>query len=59
MPVFAPFLGAIIGTMIYQVMVGFHVEGEIRDQKSAAEENVRLTNVASNDNSLKATKEMQ
>ncbi|KAM8760355.1 aquaporin-3a [Acanthopagrus schlegelii] len=57
-PIFAPFLGAIIGTMIYQVMVGFHMEGEVRDQKSAAEENVRLTNVTSKDNSKEATKEM-
>lgn len=58
-PVFAPFLGTIVGVMIYQLMVGFHVEGEVRDQKEATEqENVRLANVHSNDNSKEATKEM-
>lgn len=57
-PVFAPFLGTIIGVMIYQLMVGFHVEGEERDRREAREENVRLTNVHANDNSKEATKEI-
>ncbi|XP_061584957.1 aquaporin-3a [Cololabis saira] len=58
-PIFAPFLGAIIGTIIYQVMVGFHVEGEARDNRERAEEeSVRLTNVNSNANSKEGTKEM-
>lgn len=48
-PIFAPFLGTIIGVMIYQLMVGFHVEGEARDKKRTEEENVRLTNVTAND----------
>uniref|UniRef100_A0A3B4UZQ4 Aquaporin-3 n=1 Tax=Seriola dumerili TaxID=41447 RepID=A0A3B4UZQ4_SERDU len=43
-PIFAPFLGTFIGVIIYQLMVGFHVEGEIRDKKTLEEENVRLTN---------------
>uniref|UniRef100_A0A3B4V0M7 Aquaporin-3 n=1 Tax=Seriola dumerili TaxID=41447 RepID=A0A3B4V0M7_SERDU len=55
-PIFAPFLGTFIGVIIYQLMVGFHVEGEIRDKKTLEEENVRLTNV--NANNAKATKEM-
>lgn len=50
MPTFTPFLGTIIGVIIYQLMVGFHVEGEVRDRKSREEENLHLTNV-SNDNS--------
>lgn len=59
MPVFAPFLGTIIGVMIYQLMVGFHQEGEARDLKSAEEEeNVRLTNVAANDKTKDTSKEM-
>ena len=58
MPIFAPFLGTIIGVMIYQMMVGFHVEGEVRDRNSKEQENVRLTSVAANDNSKEATKEM-
>ncbi|XP_044052642.1 aquaporin-3a isoform X2 [Siniperca chuatsi] len=57
-PIFAPFLGTIIGVIIYQLMVGFHVEGEARDKKSRAQENVRLTNVTANDNSKEATKEV-
>ncbi|KAG8012113.1 Aquaporin-3 [Nibea albiflora] len=58
-PLLAPFIGTVIGVIIYQLMVGFHVEGEIRDQKSTEQENVRLTNVTSNDNSKdKENKEM-
>uniref|UniRef100_A0A3Q0REZ5 Aquaporin-3 n=1 Tax=Amphilophus citrinellus TaxID=61819 RepID=A0A3Q0REZ5_AMPCI len=58
-PIFAPFLGALIGVIIYQLMVGFHTEGEARDKTDGtAQENVRLTNVASKDNSKEASKEM-
>ncbi|KAM6931444.1 aquaporin-3a [Xenentodon cancila] len=58
-PIFAPFIGAIIGTIIYQVMVGLHVEAEARDAKERMEEeSVRLTNINSNANSKEATKEM-
>ncbi|XP_054629142.1 aquaporin-3a isoform X2 [Dunckerocampus dactyliophorus] len=57
-PVFAPFLGTIIGVIIYQMMVGFHEEGEVRDQRAAEEESVRLTNVGTNDKSKEATKQV-
>ncbi|XP_061673179.1 aquaporin-3-like isoform X3 [Syngnathoides biaculeatus] len=58
-PVFAPFLGTIIGVIIYQMMVGFHEEGEVRDRRNAeAEESVRLTNVVANDKSKEATKQV-
>lgn len=44
--------------MIYQLMVGFHMEGEVRDRKEITEqETVRLTNVTSKDNSREAVKE--
>uniref|UniRef100_A0A3Q3QHJ8 Aquaporin-3 n=1 Tax=Monopterus albus TaxID=43700 RepID=A0A3Q3QHJ8_MONAL len=43
-PIFVPFIGTIIGVLVYQLMVGFHVEGEVRDRKSSEQENVRLTN---------------
>uniref|UniRef100_A0A673Z249 Aquaporin 3a n=1 Tax=Salmo trutta TaxID=8032 RepID=A0A673Z249_SALTR len=43
-PIFAPFLGAIIGVVVYQLMVGFHQEGEVRDRKSQ-EERVKLANM--------------
>lgn len=59
-PIIAPFIGAVIGVMVYQLMVGFHVEGEARDRKTPKPENerVRLTNVATNDNSKEGTKDM-
>lgn len=52
-PIIAPFIGTIIGVMIYQLMVGFHVEGEARDRKKMQEEeeNVRLTSVNTNNTS--------
>ncbi|RVE68307.1 hypothetical protein OJAV_G00090790 [Oryzias javanicus] len=46
-PIFAPFLGTIVGAMIYQLMVGFHVEGEVRDKQEEEDKKVRLTNVTS------------
>ncbi|KAK9522625.1 hypothetical protein VZT92_019075 [Zoarces viviparus] len=55
-PVFAPFLGTIVGVIIYQVMVGFHVEGEVRDNEGLKEENVQLTDVADNDKTNDKTK---
>ncbi|KAF7200075.1 aquaporin-3-like [Nothobranchius furzeri] len=49
-PIIAPFIGAIIGTVIYQLMVGIHVEGEAREKKERAEgENVRLANANKKD----------
>lgn len=43
--------------MIYQLMVGFHVEGDVRDKQEEEHENVHLTNVTTNENSKNA-KEM-
>lgn len=58
-PIFAPFLGSIIGVVIYQLMVGFHTEGEARDKKQGTvQENLQLANVASSNNSKEATKEI-
>ncbi|KAJ3604598.1 hypothetical protein NHX12_029338 [Muraenolepis orangiensis] len=50
-PIFAPFLGTIIGVIVYQMMVGFHIEGNVRDQQELDERNerVHLTNVTTND----------
>ncbi|CAG5922322.1 unnamed protein product [Menidia menidia] len=53
-PILAPFLGTIVGVIIYQMMVGFHVEGEVRDRTEREKENVPLTNV----NSKEASKEI-
>ncbi|XP_029019612.1 aquaporin-3a [Betta splendens] len=56
-PVFVPFFGTIIGVVLYQMMVGLHVEAEVRERRSSEQENVRLTNVNSN-NSKGGTKEV-
>ncbi|XP_023674113.1 aquaporin-3-like [Paramormyrops kingsleyae] len=45
-PVFVPFLGAFFGTVVYQFMVGFHVEQE--SKRKEEDENLKLTNMASN-----------
>ncbi|RXM92564.1 Aquaporin-3 [Acipenser ruthenus] len=47
-PIFAPFLGAVIGVLVYQFMVGFHTEGEAKDRaREDNEENVKLSNIHS------------
>ena len=50
-PIFAPFLGAIIGVMVYQTMVGYHMEGEVRDRQEAQLQNERerLNSISTND----------
>ncbi|TRY60809.1 hypothetical protein DNTS_003147 [Danionella cerebrum] len=37
-PIFAPFIGALLGVMVYQLMVGWHVEGEERDKRETVEQ---------------------
>lgn len=47
-PIFAPFLGTIIGVIVYQLMVGWHTEGEARDKRNVAEGmNVKLNDIDS------------
>ncbi|KAI5612885.1 aquaporin 3b [Silurus asotus] len=36
-PTFAPFIGAIVGVLMYQLMVGFYLEGEAQDREKAQE----------------------
>lgn len=49
-PIFSPFLGTVVGVLVYQLMVGFHVEGEARDKMEATEdERIKLSNVATKD----------
>lgn len=51
-PIFAPFLGSIIGVVVYQLMVGWHVEAEAWNKKNRAlEENVKLNDVTTKDGS--------
>ncbi|XP_051971393.1 aquaporin-3a [Xyrauchen texanus] len=47
-PIFAPFLGSIIGVIVYQLMVGWHTEGEANDKKNKdMEESLKLNDVSS------------
>ncbi|NP_001159593.1 aquaporin-3b [Danio rerio] len=52
-PVFAPFIGAVFGVMVYQLMVGCHVKGEERDKREAVEreekERLKLSAVSDKD----------
>lgn len=49
-PVCAPFVGAIVGVIIYQLMIGYHLEGEAREkQKKEEEERFKLSSVTAND----------
>ncbi|KAJ8286918.1 hypothetical protein GJAV_G00044880 [Gymnothorax javanicus] len=45
-PVLAPLLGSFVGVLVYQLMVGFHVEGEVRDKAEQEEESLKLSNVS-------------
>ncbi|XP_061469330.1 aquaporin-3 [Rhineura floridana] len=46
-PIVAPFLGAIAGVMVYQLMIGCHVEPPL---ESDEEENVKLSNMKQREN---------
>nr|AVL92588.1 aquaporin-3 [Heteropneustes fossilis] len=47
-PIFAPFLGSIIGVIMYQLMVGWHTEVEAKSKKMEAEGmNVKLNDIDS------------
>ncbi|KAG9354282.1 hypothetical protein JZ751_012406, partial [Albula glossodonta] len=44
-PIIAPFIGAFVGVVVYQLLVGYHVEGEVRDKAEQEDESVKLSNV--------------
>ncbi|XP_056445160.1 aquaporin-3-like isoform X2 [Gadus chalcogrammus] len=48
-PLFAPFLGAVVGVVIYQLMVGYNVEGEARIQGRREEEESLLSTTTINE----------
>ncbi|XP_071322790.1 aquaporin-3-like isoform X2 [Trachinotus anak] len=49
-PICAPFLGAVVGVLTYQLMIGHHLEGEVQEkQKEEEEERVKLSNVPTNE----------
>ncbi|TNN51566.1 Aquaporin-3 [Liparis tanakae] len=37
-PVCAPFLGAVVGVLCYQLMIGYHLEGEVKKKQKEEEE---------------------
>ncbi|KAM6975798.1 aquaporin-3-like [Tautogolabrus adspersus] len=52
-PACAPFLGAAVGVLIYQLMIGYHLEGEgevqeEQKEEEAEEERLKLSNTANN-----------
>lgn len=59
-PIVSPFLGTIVGVVVYQLMVGFHQEGEAREKARQNGERVKLSNVSTNNDHLKeSTKDME
>ncbi|XP_033979052.1 aquaporin-3-like [Trematomus bernacchii] len=46
-PLFAPFLGAAVGVLIYQLLIGYHLEGEV--QKKQEEERSKRSNMTTNE----------
>ena len=42
MSIFAPFIGAVVGMTLYQLMVGYHVEGEAREKGEEEEKDLEL-----------------
>ncbi|KAL7376864.1 hypothetical protein ABVT39_017216 [Epinephelus coioides] len=44
-PICAPFLGAVVGVLMYQLMIGYHLEGEVREKQKEEEERFKLSNM--------------
>ncbi|XP_034403120.1 aquaporin-3-like [Cyclopterus lumpus] len=41
-PICAPFLGAVVSVLCYQLMIGYHLEGEVKKKQEEEEEEERL-----------------
>ncbi|XP_056259719.1 aquaporin-3-like [Seriola aureovittata] len=51
-PICAPFLGAVVGVLMYQLMIGHHLEGEVQEkqkEEEEEEERFKLSNMATNE----------
>nr|QGA30438.1 aquaporin 3b [Lateolabrax maculatus] len=49
-PICAPFLGAVVGVLMYQLMIGYHLEVEVqKKQRETEEERFKLSNVTTNE----------
>ncbi|XP_075953356.1 aquaporin-3-like [Anarhichas minor] len=47
-PICAPFLGAVVGVLIYQLMVGYHLEGEVKETQKEEEKRFKLSSMTTN-----------
>ncbi|XP_054468089.1 aquaporin-3-like [Anoplopoma fimbria] len=49
-PICAPFLGAVVGVLIYQLMIGYHLEREVQERQKEEEERFKLSSMTNNEN---------
>ncbi|XP_035523867.1 aquaporin-3-like [Morone saxatilis] len=49
-PICAPFLGAVVGVLMYQLIIGYHLEREVQEkQKKEEEDRFKLSNITTNE----------
>ncbi|XP_051268136.1 aquaporin-3-like [Dicentrarchus labrax] len=49
-PICAPFLGAVVGVLMYQLMIGYHLEREVQEKlKKEEEDRFELSNITTNE----------
>lgn len=51
-PICAPFLGAVVGVLMYQLMIGFNLERDVQEKqqkKKEEEESFKLSSITTND----------
>ncbi|XP_078127438.1 aquaporin-3-like [Sander vitreus] len=48
-PICAPFFGAVVGVLIYKLMIGYHLEGEVQEKQKEMEVRFKLSNMTTNE----------
>ncbi|KAG7498187.1 aquaporin-3-like [Solea senegalensis] len=48
-PTCVPFLGAMVGVLMYQLMIGHHLEGEVQEKQKEEEERLKLSTVSASE----------
>lgn len=51
-PICAPFLGALVGVLMYQLMIGYHLEREVQEKlkkEEEEEERLKLSSIPTNE----------
>ncbi|KAJ4925872.1 hypothetical protein JOQ06_008058 [Pogonophryne albipinna] len=48
-PLCAPFVGAAVGVLIYQLLIGYHLEGEVQRKQKEEEERSKRSNMTTNE----------